>query len=278
MYVYHQRFTGHSFSSDTRSIGQPVVSMDHIELLLPCNRSSNQSITSHFFHQISPVFTGKLIFVLKFNPIFFASFQNTLIHFPGKCLGIHIRHQIRAYLHKIDIFPIFLHIMVLVQRLHITGVNNFGSTLIFITARFRHDEEHFNTLFSQSPGQSQTCSSQSSGNMRWKLPAKHQYSSFHIIIINFFLQSCETFVPLIVFPYPKFSTSFLSSASSPSIICHLSSIIFTKFLQQSHTSQNLPHTPGLRYTPIRSIRRISVINFPDRTNSIHSHIFFEIGQ
>ena len=32
-------------------------------------------------------FTGKLIFVLKFNPIFFASFQNTLIHFPGKCLG-----------------------------------------------------------------------------------------------------------------------------------------------------------------------------------------------
>ena len=273
MYVYHQRFTGHSFSSDTRSIGQPVVSMDHIELLLSCNRSSNQSITSHFFHQISPVFTGKLIFVLKFNPIFFASFQNTLIHFPGKCLGIHIRHQIRAYLHKIDIFPIFLHIMVLVQRLHITGVNNFGSTLIFITARFRHDEEHFNTLFSQSPGQSQTCSSQSSGNMRWKLPAKHQYSSFHIIIINFFCNRAKPSFPLSCFPIRSFP---LHSSRLP--LPHLSSIIFTKLLQQSHTSQNLPHTPGLRYTPIRSIRRISVINFPDRTNSIHSHIFFEIGQ
>ena len=243
MYVYHQRFTGHSFSSDTRSIGQPVVSMDHIELLLSCNRSSNQSITSHFFHQISPVFTGKLIFVLKFNPIFFASFQNTLIHFPGKCLGIHIRHQIRAYLHKIDIFPIFLHIMVLVQRLHITGV---GSTLIFITARFRHDEEHFNSLFSQSPGQSQTCSSQSSGNMRWKLPAKHQYSSFHIIIINFFCNRAKPSFPLSCFPIRSFP---LHSSRLP--LPHLSSVIYHLYKTspaKPYFSESPPHSRLAIYT------------------------------
>ena len=68
-----------------------------------------------------------------------------------------------------------------------------------------------------------------------------------------------------MFPYPKFSTSFLSSASSPSIICHLSSL-------QNFSSKAilLRISPTLQACDIHPFGAINSLGFR-RTRAVSSY-------
>ena len=83
------------------------------------------------------------------------TFFEVLVAFAGKGFGVEIRHEVWAYLHKVDMFPEIFNFFGVLQHLYIAGVDNFRHAAILITRGFWHYKQHFHAVFSQSLGDTQ---------------------------------------------------------------------------------------------------------------------------
>ena len=76
--MHDKRLATDFLGCNSRSIGQPVVSMDHIIGCLLCDHGSNDGIPGNLFHQFDSVFPGELVAVRKYGLGFVGTFHRIL--------------------------------------------------------------------------------------------------------------------------------------------------------------------------------------------------------
>ena len=171
--MYHQGLAAGFLGRDARPVSQPVMSMDHIKLVVHGNFHCHHRVMLHFLHQIGPVSPGKLILA----PTVCRHIEHRTGLFQLLYLEIlpqtHIGNQARFHLDIGQVLEKFLIYRVAQINLHIRGIDHPGHRGILVPMQFRCHENHLDPLGQQSLAHPVTGSPQTPCDMRRKFPAEH---------------------------------------------------------------------------------------------------------
>ena len=179
MHMHYQRFARYALRSNTCKVGQPIVSMDNIELSLQilCDLRSNNGITSDLLHKVCTIFTREGVALtpqIACLPTLLTRLYE-LIVISFIILRRKIWHKIGVYMNKRhfidDVGAIGTNLTE--YGLNITRIHHTDKTLVLIARSARHNECNIYIVTSQSASHSVTGCTESSRNMWRKLPTKH---------------------------------------------------------------------------------------------------------
>ena len=188
--VYHKRFAGELFSCNSGKVGEPVVSVDDIELILvlECDCAADHCVAGNLLHQIGSVFSGEFEFLAIGDAEILHLPLSLLLNHIGKIFRCNIRHHIGSNVHELHFSEKFIHAFGNRIYSHIAGIDDADCRLVLVTRCGRHHEKDFHVVLGKTLGHTVAGSTETSGDMGREFPTEHKdshiYSSFLYLFIK----------------------------------------------------------------------------------------------
>ena len=174
----NERLAGQFLGRDAGQIGQPVVGVDDVELILVLHRyrASDHRIVGHLLHKVRAIASGKTELRADALGKILALEPALRLHHLVELLRIHVRDHVRADAHELHLVQKLIH-----RRAHrldrnITGADDPCGALILVAGSGRHHKQSLHTIVGQAFDDSVAGRTESSRDVRRKLPSKHQNS------------------------------------------------------------------------------------------------------
>ena len=179
VHVHHQRLARYALGGDTGVVGEPVVGVNHVKLTLQVlgYLGCNHSIAGYLLHQVCTILTREGVTLLPAVGRRPDALTRLDILLVVRCVLLRrdVGHHVRVDVDKRDLIQnvVLAAGAGAINGLDITGIHYANKTLVLITVSVRNDERDVHAITCQTASHAVACRSQTSGNVRRKLPAEH---------------------------------------------------------------------------------------------------------